>query len=138
MEASISSSVSRELSLKGWAQGLPSVTWTPADLPPWGGAVGSPSHACEGVLVPAPCHSHRRPCLVEWKGVAFQQQKQVCRWVWTRGAESPGPARCFPNLRGGRGPGSLLGTARASVLSQEMKGFGVGELPLDGPSAQGG
>lgn len=70
--------------------------------------------------------------------MAFQQQKQVFRWIWTRGAESPGRARCSHNLRGGRGPGSLLGTARASMLSQEMKGFGVGELPLDGLSAQGG
>lgn len=138
LEASISSSVPREPSLKGWAQGLSTVTWTPADLPPRGGAAGPPSHACEGVLVPTPCRSHRSPCPVEWKGVAFQQQKQVCRWIWTRGAESPGPARCSHSLRAGRGPGSLLATARASMLSQEMKGFGVGELPLDGLSAQGG
>lgn len=47
---------------------------TPADLPPRGGAAGPPSRAREGALVPATRHSHRSPCPVEWKAVAFQQQ----------------------------------------------------------------
>lgn len=54
-----------------------------------------------------------------------------------QGCREPRTCKVFSQPAGRQGAGSLLGTARASVLSQEMKGFGVGERPLDGPSAQG-